>query len=135
MSDGVAGAVKVKPLMWECDPEELGEDWFWRAEAGPFVYEVGEEETGVCWWQEDAVTGISICRVDGTIESAKAAAQSDYEARIMAALDVHPLTVQDAARVLLTAREQGQIDDEAVKLFLKGQPAAALRAITEGNDG
>lgn len=94
-----AQAVKVKPLVWERDPEELGEDWFWRAEAGPFVYEVGEEETGVCWWQEDAVTGISICRADGDIEAAKSAAQADYEARIMAALDVQPITVQEAAKV------------------------------------
>lgn len=46
---------------------------------------------------------------------------------------IHPnITVQDAAKVLLTAREQGQIDVEAVKLFLKGQPVAALRAIAEG---
>ncbi len=48
---------------------------------------------------------------------------------------IHPnITVQDAARVLLTAREQGQIDVEAVKLFLKGQPVAALRAIAEGRE-
>ena len=34
-----------------------------------------------------------------TIDAAKAAAQADYEARIMAALNVQPITVHDAAKV------------------------------------
>lgn len=137
-----AQAVKVKRLVWERDPEKLGEDWFWRAVAGPFVYEVGEEETGLCWWQEDAVTGISACRADGDIEAAKAAAQADYEARIMAAMDVQPVTVHDAARDVAydafmaecrVIYPGGHVEHNytSKSAFLAGW-AAALRAIAEG---
>ena len=44
-----------------------------------------------------------------------------------------PLTVQDAARGLLTALERAQIDMETLKLFFNGQPVAALRSIAEDN--
>ena len=42
-----------------------------------------------------------------TEEAAKAAAQADYEARILAALE--PVTVQEAARVLLDAIDDGEV--------------------------
>lgn len=45
---------------------------------------------------------------------------------------VQPLAVQDAARTLLTALEQAEIDMETLRLFFNGQPVVALRAIAEG---
>lgn len=92
-------AVRVKPLVWVSDPENCGEDWLHRAVSGVYLYEVGRHEAGGWWWQEDGAVGGYAVDVDGGEESAKSAAQADYEARIMAALDVQPLTVQDAARV------------------------------------
>jgi hypothetical protein len=72
----------------------------------------------------------------GSIEAAKAAAQADYEARIMAALDVQPLTVQDAARGLLDAKLDGLSDgypeNPALRSAMGGLCASALRAIAEG---
>lgn len=77
-----------------------------------------------------------------TEQAAKAAAQADYEARILAALE--PVTVQEAARVLLghtpkiTAKPLAEMS-EAMKIdahpaiLLRGL-CAAIRAIAEGKD-
>lgn len=124
-----AQSVKVKPLVWNADNEARPSGCFYAIWGDYRSFKIscnGVVLGGVLYGAYQ--------QTYHTVDAAKAAAQADYETRIMAALDVQPLTVQDAARVLLTAREQGQIDVEAVKLFLKGQPAAALRAIAEGRE-
>lgn len=82
------------------------------------------------------------CGEHGSEVAAKAAAQADYEARILAALE--PVTVQEAARVLLghtpkiTAKPLAEMS-EAMKIdahpaiLLRGL-CAAIRAIAEGKD-
>jgi hypothetical protein len=70
------------------------------------------------------------CGEHGSEEAAKAAAQADYEARILAALE--PVTVQEAARVLLdamsdiTAKPLAEMSD-AMKI--KAHPAILLRGL------
>lgn len=88
MSYGVVGAVKVKPLVWvELEKYRHGgkysaDGYTIRYVEGFFILDfVGDGKWEWRWT---------------TLEPAKAAAQADYEARIMAALDVHPITVQDA---------------------------------------
>lgn len=56
-------------------------------------------------------TGFDGKRWHGSMNEAKAAAQADYEARILAALE--PVTVQEAARVLLAKWRDGEFEDSA----------------------
>ena len=104
-------AVKVKPLAWE-QAEYYGAV---VATARAF-YDAGYKITS--WSGFDYVevtvaapgyqkTGYVGEGIYPDFDAAKAAAQADYEARIMAALDVLPLTVQDAAMVLLEAMKGG----------------------------
>jgi len=79
------------------------------------------------------------CGEHGSEETAKAAAQADYEARILAALE--PVTVQEAARVLLdamsdiTAKPLAEMSDamkiEAHPAILLRGLCAALRALAQ----
>ena len=106
MCNGIVGTVKVKPLVLKEYPNP--------AFAGPDVavadapfshrYQVQRDPwahgymaflhpslpitSSTLWWESKG---------HPTIEASKAAAQADYEARIMASLDVQPITVQDAA--------------------------------------
>lgn len=116
-------AVKVKPLVWfEVYRNRVGGKY--TAEGYMIRWIEG------LWLLHFAGDSKAAWRfID--LESAKAAAQADYEARIMAALDVQPITAQDAARVLLTALERAPTDIEILKLLLNGQPFAAMRAIVE----
>lgn len=77
-------AGKVKALMWVADPYNEGDYQFWRARAGDYLYEVGCNLT--YWWQEDGAA--NLCATEGfaDADAAKAAAQADYEARILSAL-------------------------------------------------
>lgn len=85
-------AVKVKPLVWEAGERDQRRAYSVVGEfcvtlfGGRWIYK-GEPRNGIL--------------------DAQAAAQADYDARIMAALDVQPLTVQDAARVLLISSDRG----------------------------
>lgn len=84
--------VKVKPLVWgQRDTARCALGKYQVIDLGPH-WEPKSERFDVSLNGSD----VSIL---ASIESAKAAAQSDYEARIMAALDVQPVTVQDAAKV------------------------------------
>lgn len=85
IADKVAEATTPKPLVWDQDPESCGEDWFFRAHAFPFVYEVGCDN-GEWWWQEDAVSARVAIGPYSSADAAKSAAQADYTASIRAAL-------------------------------------------------
>lgn len=91
MSDGIVGMVNVKPLVWI--------DLIGRVKCESFThmgrYAIAQDGEWIALW-------VGAARIAGalpSIEAAKAAAQADYEARIMAALDVQPITVHDAAKV------------------------------------
>jgi len=81
-----ARAVVVRELVWHEDPDNDGDSCFWRAKAGDYIYEVGADLS--YWWQLDG--DISTCAINGfkTPDLAKAAAQADYDTRILSAL--HP---------------------------------------------
>lgn len=96
----LAGRVKVKPLVWVLEPDRDAEYPRWTAET-----DTGKSYHAFkAWW--GAQDKWAFMGTDGFHHSevaAKAAAQADYEARIIAALEPQPITVQDAARVLLDA--------------------------------
>ena len=84
-------AVKVKPLVWfEVYRARVGGKY--TADGYTIMWIEG------VWLLSFAGESRSAWRFTD-LDAAKAAAQADYEARIMAALDVQPLTVQDAARL------------------------------------
>lgn len=89
---------RVKPLVWEAGGG--GNDW--RSETSIGVFAVNDFDG----FPEDTLT-TRLSRLDGTHEwfssadNAKAAAQADYEARILSARDGGGVTVQEAARALL----------------------------------
>ena len=100
-------AATVKPLVWEIVPTGYGPETY-EAYAATGFYQVFTDEDSCCGAvfaefatnrdQFGTTAARGVARVN-SFADAKAAAQADYEARIMAALDVQPLTVQDAARV------------------------------------
>ena len=131
-------APKVKPLVWTAKGYAqtpfgkylvVREDWS------------GEEDF---WFICFAGKPYGKCGEHATLEAAKAAAQADYEARILAAIEPAPVSVREAARVLLghtpkiTAKPLAEMS-EAMKIdahpaiLLRGF-CAALRAIAEGKD-
>lgn len=79
-----APAVKVKPLVWRMDPDRDDDYPRWLAETGlGKTYHVFK-----AWWGAQEKWGF--VGLDGYHHSeaaAKAAAQADYEARILAALE------------------------------------------------
>lgn len=87
-----AQTVNVKPLVWEAGERD-------QRRAYSVVGEFCVTFFGGHWFHKGE-------RHNGMLD-AQAAAQADYEASIMAALDVQPLTVQDAARVLLISSDRG----------------------------
>ena len=109
-----ADRVRVKPLVWEdVFPESM-------SAATPFGEYVVETDDNGIWgmWSPEEGFGYDPVSEHTCGPSAKAAAQADYEARILAALDLTPapavkpvaMTAQDAARVLLAAIQSQQID-------------------------
>lgn len=125
----VTPAVKVKPLVWRDD----GTNGHETDHAFGF-YEVYPSPEGDMLSRDGVDSGVY-----SSIEAAKAAAQSDYEARIMSALDVMPApTLAEAAKVLLAAcdaRSPNQqtmfqaADDNGIGFLAF---SAALRRIAEG---
>ena len=93
-----AGAVKVKPLVWEIVPTGYGPETY-QASAATGFYQVftDEDSSSGAVFAEFAtderqfgmIYARSISRVNGFIE-AKAAAQADYATRILAAIDPTP---------------------------------------------
>lgn len=82
-------ATRVKPLVWNDDPSSAL-DCAWIDVFG--LYQITDED--VLFIGHDCIG-----TAHKTTEAAKAAAQADYEARILSALDLTPPTPQDAARV------------------------------------
>jgi len=106
---GMSGAVTVKPLMWE----DLGNGRAYRAACPLFgsirieAYYSGEFH--VLW----SVPGFCDSFTPGlyeTAELAKAAAQADYEARILSALTIHPADPLSDPRVVALVDEASAFD-------------------------
>ena len=131
---------RVKPLAWSdpAPPDETCRYDYITAET-PFG-SVRLEWKG--WKDYDAPCGHTPWGefvIGDTLDEAKAAAQADYEARILAALE--PVTVQEAARVLLdamsdiTAKPLAEMSDamkiEAHPAILLRGLCAALRALAQ----
>ena len=98
--DAAAGAVRVKPLAWK----GMGENHA-RA-AAPLFGTIRVENYGAGFAISWSVPGFSDVFCDGrwpTIEAAKAAAQADYEARILAALEPAPVSDEALIRAALEA--------------------------------
>lgn len=98
-----AGQVRVKPLEWTARYAKYdgGKEHYGTGIFGHW-YCVKREKGGV--WSIMCHIGGHVCHLppSKTLEAAKAAAQADYEARILAALDLTPppaVTVQKAAAV------------------------------------
>lgn len=82
-----APTVKVNPLVWELLPDRDADFPKWFADTG-----IGKQYHAFkAWWGLHKKW--AYCGIDGfhhTLEDAKAAAQADYEARILAAIKVTP---------------------------------------------
>lgn len=113
--------VRVKPLEWE--PSVIGKPWHSAKAPWGWYYAQWDEETQA-WFASlelgEVEAPIILDPSDvPTIEEAKAAAQADYEARIMAALEVAhhvnetPKSEHDSADVLtaLPADVAGVVDE------------------------
>ena len=98
-----ARGVRVKPLVWLChqDPKDTSEA---RTQVGSWtVWEING--SAYCYGPND--TCGKPC--EGGLEAAKAAAQADYERRILAALEQAPVTVGEAWQPIETAPKDGQM--------------------------
>lgn len=86
MGNHVSGT--IKPLVWVSALDNCGDNWF-HSDLPDYYYEVGRDRNGWWWSGYNTVTTES---KDGhaTPEAAKAAAQADYEARILAQIDQAP---------------------------------------------
>ncbi len=75
---------KVKPLVWV----DRGYEWAWWADTvfGKGAYQIRCED-GIGYLLD--LDGVTLVDPHGTLEAAQAAAQADYTARILAALDLH----------------------------------------------
>ena len=102
---------RVKPLEWEYHPA--------GAKAEPptgHAYIIDTRMEGRVY----TIKGLNPQREFASTDDAKAAAQVDYEARILAALE--PVTVQEAARVLL---DMPKDDRTKVWQVTRGCPTSA----------
>jgi hypothetical protein len=119
----VAPGVRVKPLEWEEEPDRDPNYPKWTADTGMgkhyFVFKA--------WWGSQQKWGFA--GVDGfyhTKDEAKAAAQADYEARILAALDTPAPAMGELVEalrplaVIADAFDKNELDDEARKHWAYG---------------
>lgn len=106
-----AAQVKVKPLVWECDARWPSTVW----SGGYQINDQDENEWLMTTPQGDSATF-------ETIDAAKAAAQADYEARILATLDLSPTAV-DASQtpdpVVSAPSENAKVKGETVGKMLE----------------
>ena len=95
--------VKVKPLVWAKHPSRN----IWRCETAIGTYKVFGIGATTTWDFDSATSGTDRTTKPSTnIEEAKAAAQADYEARIISMLE-HGTTANAAAsRPVLRAWEE-----------------------------
>jgi hypothetical protein len=123
---------RVKPLEWQGMRRDGDADWWINhanTEWGTYSvkYEVGKyallQATGIVW---------EPCESE---EAAKAAAQADYERRILSALDLAPVTPAQAAEVLelMSGKIAQMMNVYGVSNDLvHDELQAALKAIKEG---
>ena len=121
------GAVRVRELEWEKSlgggilhsyPESDGSAYTIIQEANRLAVRYGPHLIKVCDDWSDA----------------KAAAQADYETRILAAIEPAPVSVREAARVLLDAVRIEPVHDAIQRSVRPAAFCAALRAIAEGKE-
>lgn len=122
-------SVAAKALEWEAHGEG------WRG-CGSIIYDVYPVAEGEGWWAALSMAGYLPFRERcKSPEEAKAAAQSDYEARIRSALSAH---VQDVAAIaqlnaIVAAWEAlpggRQVRNSEVEAWLGTQMAPAINAI------
>lgn len=132
-------SAKIKMLEWH-----NFDAWTHWAEGACGTYHV-EERNGY-WQVELRVGGLvhGVTQTDDTtpadLDAAKAAAQADYEVRILSALEPAPVTPAEAAKVLLSNRAAiAAMVDAAEEAHEKGVSfgvviGRALRAIKEGEE-
>lgn len=102
-----ASGVRVKPLEWVSDtPDGTG---FWA--NGEFAYQIRPGGLGYYRWRR-ALSCTWVIPDQIGVETAKAAAQADYERRILAALEPAPVTVgkNDILRMIIAKLEQCESD-------------------------
>jgi hypothetical protein len=126
---GTAGGARVKPLEWKC---RKGLTVHWHAHSVVGLYRVGP---GYMYPPENEL----VRQPDALVETAKAAAQADYEARIIAALAASPAATREVFTDndhLRIAREAyfaagGQEEDQR-----RAQKVSRIQiAIRDGKDG
>jgi len=89
LAAALAGAVEVRELEWVQNP--VAEIWRCDTMIGTYkVFGVGPAPT----WDFDGLSDIALARCAESVEAAKAAAQADYRARILAALHPSPDALQ-----------------------------------------
>lgn len=107
-----AAQVKVKPLVWEAVNEDGRVQ---DAKGFNSVYRVWLSKDGVARWQAKYMSEWNNA---DSLDAAKAAAQADYEARVLATLDLSPTAV-DASQtpdpVLSDPRVRALV--EALRLY------------------
>ena len=91
------GGMRVKPLEWECVGWSGGsgvqgeDDDAWEAQTGQSSLCYRIDWFGVDKFRLETPDEIATPAYHPTLEDAKAAAQADYTARILAALDLAPV--------------------------------------------
>lgn len=140
------GGVRVSPLVWTAKG-------YAQTPFGKYLV-VREDWSGQedFWFVCFAGKPYGQCGEHSSEEAAKAAAQADYEARILAAIEPAPVSVREAARVLLDECKDGEVWRMYVNAMMpvlnadlsadswntvdeiRAAFAAALRAIAEGED-
>lgn len=147
-----AAEVAVKPLEWVDFADRGAKAQAWN-DANYMIQKWSDGRWEISASYPGYSTSIyGMDRFHPTLEAAKAAAQADYEARIMAELDVQAVTVQDAARVVADGLADGEVWRVAVNgaaaILNSGMPEeywtpvkqiretldASLRAITDGRE-
>ena len=116
LNDLPAMQVAVKPLEWL----EIREGQYFEARVIGILYSVRLGSDGVVRWQAGHM---GTWHEAPTIESAKAAAQADYEGRIRSALTAQPSP--DVAALVEAAAKIGQI------VGFLGEDAARIAAFRE----
>jgi hypothetical protein len=120
--------VTVKPLVWH-DVDTYG-GTIWDAVASGVVYRIVHKSDGKYW-----LTDPSCGTTAPTLQAAKAAAQADYEDRILAAIDMQPDHCATAREALMV--ENIEVVSDACRAFKISEPLflAALRMIRRDGVG
>ena len=147
------GAVRVKPLRWEDHPADDGPVMS-KAEAlhgTYFIVDDTDDFSGLYvqlishdkaqWWQHVRSTCETLVENvhSDDLGPLKAAAQADYEARILATIEPAPVSAREAARVLLDQPYEAMKKAFYAMDSKQGEGAdrimaAALRAIAGGKE-